>query len=178
MSNNTITWAAGNGAEIKITVGEYLDSAIAYASVAGKRELMSNPAMLKAPAKVGDKIIVASIGKVGLTQERLDQVRAMMAAVQAEIDARPEAQMRKLITQRERLAAAIGYILDAAHEAHVRFIERASANGFAKHPARDFASEEQAARAALSEFDAAHPDVVATVAANKAAATARFLAAD
>jgi len=176
--SKTITWTAGNGAEIEIVVGEYLDSATAAAYVAGRRELQSAPAMLKTPAKIGDNLIVANIGKVGLTQDRLDQVRAMMAAMQAEIDARPDVQMRKLVAQRKRLVAEISYTLDAAHEDHVRYIERASANGFARRSTRDFAAEVQSARAALAEFDAAHPDVVAKIAAEKADATARFLAAD
>lgn len=174
----TITWAAGNGAEIKIVVGKYLDSAIATAYVAGKREMQSTPAMLKAPVTVGDKTIVASIGKVGLTQERLDQVRSALATMQAEIDASPDVQMRKLIDERNLMAAEIGYILDAAHDDHMRYIESASANGFALRSGRDFSAEEQAARAKLAAFDSAHPGVVARITADKAAATARFLAAD
>ncbi len=176
--SNSIAWTASNGTEIKVEVGEYLDRAIATAYVAGKRELQSAPTMLKAPTKVGNKIIVANIGKVGLTQEQLDQVRTTMAEVQAGIDARPDVQMRRLIAERNRLAAEVRLILDAAHDEHVRYIERASANGFAKRSVRDFAAEEQAARAALAEFDAAHPDVVAEITTAQAEATARFLAVD
>jgi len=176
--SNTIAWTAGTGAEIKISVTEYVGRAITIASINGKREMSSHSSVLKAPVQAGDKIIVASIGKIGLTQQRLDHVRSMMAAVQTEIDARPEMQMRKLMDQREHLAAEIGYILDAAHEAHVQFIEQASANGFAMRPARDFAAEEQAARAALAEFDATNPGVATRITADKADATARFLAAD
>lgn len=176
--SNSIAWTASNGAEIKIEVGEYLDHAIATAYVAGKREMQSAPAMLKAPTKVGEKIIVATIGRVGLTQEQLDHVTTAMAAVQAEIDARPEVNIRKLIAERNRLSAEISYILDAAHDEHVRYIERASADGFAKRSGRDFMAEEQAARAALAQFDAAHPEVAAKIATDKAEAAAHFLAAD
>ena len=175
---NTITWTAGNGSKIAISIAESDGRAVASASVDGVRELERSPTMLKAPLQIGDAVVVATIGKIGLTQERLDAVMAMMSAAQADIDARPDVQMRKLIAQRRRLAEQIGDILDAAHEAHVRFIERASAHGFAHRDGRDFDAEEKAARAALAAFDTAHPDVVAAVAADKAAAAASFLAAD
>ncbi len=178
MPETIVTWTAGNGSAIKIEVAEYLDSAVAYASVNGKHEIGSKPIMLDAPVKLGGNVVVARIGNVGLTQERLDQVLAAMATAQDEIDARPDVQMRKLIAQRAALAEKIGYVMDAAHEAHMALIETTSAQGFAMSSPRDFATEEKAARARLAEFDAAHPEVVAKIEADRAEATARFLATD
>lgn len=176
--NKTVSWTAGNGAAIKIEAADYLDSAVAYASVNGKHEVGSKPIMLDAPLKFGDNVVVARIGNVGLTQERLDQVLAAMAAVQDEINARPEVKMRKLIAQRRALAEKIGYVMDAAHEAHVALIETTSAQGFAMRSPRDFAADEKAARARLAEFDSAHPEVIAKIEADRADAAARFLATD
>jgi hypothetical protein len=175
MKMNTITWTTGSGSVIEVSIAEYLDRAIVRARIDGKIDLASSPTALKSPVSVGGKTIVAAIGKIGLTRERLDQVRAMMAALQAEIDARPDVRMRRLIAKREHLVAEINYILDTAHEDHVRYIEGASANGIAKRGPRDFAAEEKAAREALAEFDRAHPDVVAKIASDRAEANARFL---
>lgn len=175
---NTITYQAGNGAQIKIEVREYLDEAIVHASIDGKMQTMSKPAMLTPPKKVGDVTVVAHIGNIGLTQERLDMVQQMIGALQAEINARPAVQLRKLTAQRNLLAENIGHIIDAAHEDHMRYIEQASEHGFAKRGARDYETEEQAARAALAEFDAAHPEVIAKIEADKAERIANFLAND
>lgn len=56
MPETIVTWTAGNGSAIKIEVAEYLDSAVAYASVNGKHEIGSKPIMLDAPVKLGSSL--------------------------------------------------------------------------------------------------------------------------
>lgn len=118
---------------------------------------------------------VASIGRVALKQDRVDQVRAIITQIQSEIDADPVAQMQKLIAERNKLSRNLSYILDAAHEDHVNRVEHMSAHGFAHASKRDFEAEEKSARAALAAFDAAHPDTVAKIKADAEAEIERFL---
>lgn len=177
-TDTTITWTAGNGAEIKIIIGDYLDRVVANLWVDDKRQGSYALHMLRAPVIKNGNVVVARIGNVGLTQAHLDRVRAISAVVQAEIDARPDVQMGKLIADRKRLASKIGFILAEEHEVYTRYIEEMSANGFSRRPDHDYTADEQAARAALADFDRAHPDVIVKIKSDRDAANDHFFAVD
>lgn len=182
MNSKRIEWVAGNGAAIGVEVYRALDEALVSATVNGRREAASQVTLLVPPISKDGQTLVARIGKVALTEERLAAIRAAQAALQAEIDTCPETVARKLARQlaRQRLALtdALAALRGEAHEAHVRRVERMAANGFTRDQGRDFAAEIDAAERELAAFDAAHLEVAASAAAEKAGAVARFLAAD
>jgi len=76
-----------------------------------------------------------------------------------------------LADERDTLSCKLAAIIDQAHEEHVRRIERASATGVIAKPSMDWDAEEAAARKALAEFDAAHPEIIAKIKADKKDAT-------
>jgi hypothetical protein len=106
---------------------------------------------------------------MAIEKDLFDQIKTGIAAKQAELDARPERVMAKLVEQRKRLAEDVGNIVEAAHEDHVRRVERMSATGVGGKPKRDYAAEEQAARKALAKFDAEHPHVLENIKSDKKA---------
>lgn len=178
MNSKRIEWVAGNGAAIGVEVYRALDEALVSATVNGRREAASQVTLLVPPISKDGQTLVARIGKVALTEERLAAIRAAQAALQAEIDTCPETVARKLARQRLALTDALAALRGEAHEAHVRRVERMAANGFTRDQGRDFAAEIDAAERELAAFDAAHLEVAASAAAEKAGAVARFLAAD
>jgi hypothetical protein len=88
---------------------------------------------------------------VGLYVAEVEQLRAAVA-----ID---PVMLRRC---RDSLTRDITYLLDAAHEDHVSSIERASSTGKYSKPV-DRKDEIAKARAALAEFDAKHPEIVAAI---------------
>ena len=87
-----------------------------------------------------------------------DEAAKLDAAARQEAEINPNI----LRSRRERLVDEINYLGDAAHEDHVASIERASATGVYRKPADNSAALEKA-RAALADFDAAHPEIVAAI---------------
>jgi hypothetical protein len=177
---STIEWQGRDGkTALKLVVREYCSQAIIESYMNGKYDFSGDLHFLndqekrRAPAGT-----VASIGHVALQQDRADQVAAMVAKLQAEIDARPEVILGKLISQRQALAAQIGYVLDARHEDHQRRVERMSATGVGRKAKRDYEAEEAEARTKLAEFDSAHPEIIEEINRRKQADIARFLAID
>ena len=119
--------------------------------------------------------ILAVVGKIAITNpETLDKVKAGIAVLQAEIDLRPTTIRRRLHEQRATLAENIGYIVSAWGEERERRIERASATGIMRAESRDYTAEHAVATAALAEFDAAHPEVLVAIEAERAENVARW----
>jgi len=104
--------------------------------------------------------VVATIGRVALTADRYETLTAEAAALKAEYRQSPEG----LRGQRRDLVAAIRGAGDEAWAAR----ERAFQADIGGIPSYD-TPKVRAARAALVAFDAAHPEVVAALAAAKAA---------
>lgn len=173
----TLTWTTSKGSSIEVTIREYAGRARAEARINGALEIETGlrPVSREVTASIG---VTACIGRVGLTAEREAAVRALMTRVQAEIDATPQARRAALSVERGQLADRIGYLVDAAHEDGVARVEQMSATGVAPKALRDWAAEEAVARAALAAFDAAHPEIVAALEAERAVRAAQFLAAD
>ena len=177
----TITWTTTSGHEININIMHATGDAMAVACVDGKRVAHGIPQrctaltvingrhqIVDAPRTINGQIIVASLGPIGLTQERYEQVMAMLSDAQLQIDRTPDGMMRKLLAARQTLASAVAYLLDAEHDEHQARIEQISADGYAPSPTRDYKADVLAARAELAAFDASHPDVLATLQAAKA----------
>jgi hypothetical protein len=93
---NEIRWIAGNGAEIvaKVIESNSIYCAVVEITINGQLDITSRniPSLMASPMGAA----IGRIGKVGLTQERWDALQAMLAAKQAEIDARPEVQAFRL----------------------------------------------------------------------------------
>ena len=172
----TTTWTTQSGHDVRIDVQDSIGTVVAAAYLDGKLVRRGLPQLLRAPQTISGQRIVATLGPLGLPQERYDAVVAMLGARQAEIDSTPDGMMRKLLAERETLARAVGYILDAEHDEHQERIEQMSATGCARAVTRDYKAEEAAARTALAAFDAAHPEVVVALQAAKAERIHRAMA--
>ncbi len=172
----TTTWTTQSGHDVRIDVQDSIGTVVAAAYLDGKLVRRGLPQLLGAPQTISGQIIVASVGPIGLTQERYDAVVTMLADRQAEIDSTPDGSMRKLLAERDLLTQAVGYILDAEHDEHQERIEQMAATGCARAVTRDYKADEAAARAALAVFDAAHPEVVVALQAAKAEQIQRAMA--
>lgn len=159
-----IEYKTSGGNDVSIRVKRDYDRVSVISYLDGKYQATAQLSPLL-PHEIG-KVpagVVATIGKVGLRQDKLDLINAAKKEVQAEIDADPEVKMRGSIKEREALARDIAYIVEAAHEDHVSRVERMSANGFAGKSKRDYAAYESVAREKLAKFDADNPDVIAKI---------------
>ena len=169
-----LTWKAANGMKISVSAEEYCGKARAIARINGKRELGE----ISPPRKGTPAQIVAMIGRVGLTADRLDALNAAVQALQADLDAAKGRPALALIQERAELVNRLNQIRSGAVAATRREIEEISRNGFAAHKARDTSAKEAEAVAKLAAFDTAHPEVSAHLKAERGAATAEFLAHD
>jgi len=172
-----LEWLAGDGkTKIAVRVERSLDSVKISAYVNGKYNASAaNLAVAKNNPIPG---VVAIIGNVGLKQDKVDKISDMVSTINSEIDADPEARLRKLVSDRNVLARNVGYIVEAAHEDHVSRVECMSANGFAGKAKRDYNVEEAAARAKLAAFDVMHPSVIEKIKKDQSADNERFLRYD
>jgi len=109
--------------------------------------------------------IVASIGRVALTKERYDALQAEVKRLAAEWAATPAG----LRSQRDSLEMGVRGALEDARLAREQAFEDDCAHGL---PGYD-TSAVLAARSALAEFDAAHPEIVKELKADEAAAVER-----
>ena len=166
-----VTWTASNGSAIEITAQVGFDGPMVVAKIDGK-ETGSTYSLdrLPAPVKAGANLVVASIGKVGLTEERYQAVREMFSAARREWANTPDG-------LRARREALLEKIADARHEmdsTHRRRVEQASATGVVPPQTLSRAEiRERNAVAALAEFDVQHPEIVASIEAERDAATER-----
>ena len=165
-----LAWTASNGSaiEIKAVIGMYGPMIVSTinGNVSGET---SNPEPLKTPVKSGDVVVVAAIGKVGLTAERFAAVQEMYEAIKAEFAKTPEG----LTQARQWLAEDLAAIREQVDLTSRRRIARASATGIASPASIKLAEQEQAAVDALAAFDAAHPEIIASIQAERAERTER-----
>jgi len=109
--------------------------------------------------------IVAAIGRVALSVERYKALLAEAARLEAEYAKSPAA----LKTKRERLCNALRGSLEDARDAREAAFEADCVHGL---PGYDTPAVSEAQQA-LAAFDAAHPEIVAAIEAEKEAAAAR-----
>lgn len=178
MKNQVISWQSQRGTALTVWICECNESPSLWITNDGKGIESGNAVKLPKPTQVGSMTAVAAIGNVALTQERYDVVQAAVAKLQAEIDARPEVKLNKLVAKREQLAREIGYLVDGQHEDSQRRIEYASEHGVYRSSKRDYESEVAAARAKLAEFDAASPQAKIEIEIRKERDLQSFLAND
>ena len=72
-----------------------------------------------------------------------------------------------LRSRRDSLSINLSSLLDAEHAAYTAKIEHISEHGFTPKSNRDFSAEIAAAKQALADFDAAHPEIIAAIVAEK-----------
>lgn len=178
MNKQILSWQSQAGTALSVWIGESQFSPCFWVKNDGKGIESGNLRMLPKPVQVGTILAVACIGNVAITEERFAILSAAWNQLQAAIDARPEMILIKLVAQRESLSRSIGYLLDAQHEDGYRRIEHASEHGFMPKARRDYDAEIAAARAALAQFDDAHPEALVEIGRRKARDIASFLAND
>lgn len=116
-------------------------------------------------------VVHGSIGSLGLTQDRLAEVKAWLTEVRIELDKAPEARFHRLVEQRESLAREHWNAIDAQYRADHDRIERAMRG---RDPGKsDLSARIESATAALKEFDAKYPEIIAEVIARRDAETMR-----
>lgn len=171
MIDSNLSWTAGNGMKIELFARKYCGRAIAAARINGKIE----SGELGRPNKAAPTQIVAMIGRVGLTLDRLEAVKAAVAELQAQIDAEAGRPDLALIQARELLTDRISGLHSAAADAVSRELEAISRDGYAgAHKAPDRSSEIAAAEQAVADFDSAHPEVATHLKTERARQAAAF----
>jgi len=169
----TMTWTAGNGKEITIEITSHLCRPMATSFIGGKRDFSGEPYLFPAPKTVGDKVIVGAIGAVGLTQDRYDELMRLMSEVKESLDSNPEVILHRLIERRYDLARDLTFAQDDAHDHETRRIEEIRASGRSSLGPVDL-SGVQTATKALADFDAAYPEIIVKITADRQAETERF----
>lgn len=166
-----------SGIQIEVEVKEYCGNAVAYGSIPAKgikRESLSRPDPLRksipqAPAATHQ----ARLGRnmIALTADQAEILAAAFAEFEA---ACPAIQAAALRSKRQDLALTVAGLLDEQHESGRLAMARAGAEGVYREP-RNLTPQIEAARTALAEFDATHPEVIAEEEAEKKAATERAM---
>ncbi len=172
-----IKWTAGNGSEIKIEVRESsCGEPVVDMWINGKTQgNCQGPVMLDTPVKSGDAVAVSRLGRsIGLTQERHDQVVAAIAACQANLDADSAVILARLIEERRGLVLRLDSVRSYAYEMQANRIERARVTGLDSR-VPDTAAEEAAAAESLAAFDAAHPEIIEHLKADRSERAARHM---
>jgi hypothetical protein len=161
-----ITWTSKDGAhQLAAWVQIGIGGVVWHASIDGKGEGGGcYGANTQIPAAHRAAGIVAAIGRVALTADRYAVLIAEASILQDQYRNRPES----LREQRQNLAADIRGALDDA--GHAR--ERAFNRDIGGIPGYEIPAV-VAARKALADFDAAHPEIAARIADDKAAAAER-----
>jgi hypothetical protein len=122
------------------------------------------------PTKDARNPVAATIGRVGLTPENLARVEAAIAEEEAILATTPE----YLDGRRQGLLRDLSDALHLVDAAGRHRIERAIATGVDGGPVADeYTARAESARAALATFDAAHRDVAARAAEQRAACAER-----
>lgn len=115
----------------------------------------------------------ADMGKVAALQARLGFTHQHLADAVREhdLDGKRAAYEARLDVQRERLVDAIANARERAERTFERM--HAAEDALAWHRKEQLEAEAETARAALRAFDAAHPEVIAAIEAERAAEQAR-----
>jgi hypothetical protein len=116
-----------------------------------------------------------SIGKagVGFTAEEAATIEQAQAAAEEAYEQQPERIAQRLRNRREQLALAVLGAEDEAAAAFNRAWDRGDEGG-AFRSRSEWEKTASERREALSAFDAEHPEVIATIRAEKDAAARRF----
>ncbi len=166
-ANTTLTWEARDGRSVEISVHGCGGQAYVVAKLDGEHFADGVPQLFDAP-KGPNGEGVAHLGQLGLTRDRYDAIMAMLADHQATLDADPFWQHEALCDQRQDLVSALDDAEGEQHDADSDRIEAMGRTGV--DPGRaDNSAKIAAAAAALKAFDAAHPDLLPRIKADRAA---------
>lgn len=131
---------------------------------------------LKAPKQGATHYLDAYKHSIGLDATNAQIVRDAIEDFRAAYQVSPAGQVELLRKQRRDLQDEIAGMWDAMDEAKEQAFAVDTGAGWDK--VKQYQGNAEAAKAALAEFDAAHPEIIAAITAEKDAATARFLAND
>jgi hypothetical protein len=170
------------GHTVEILVYGYAGKPIVESYVDGKQDHCQGapgpiPAGKEDVAKA--KGYTSTVGRVALTAEETEAVREALAAVAAEIEAETLAAdpLTHLKSRRRALAEDLaGLREEDRHRREAAWEREDEAGAFRTSP--KLAVQIAAAETALADFDAAHPEVLASIEAAEAAAVESFLARD
>lgn len=166
----TLTWTASNGSAIEIEARIGIGGAVLVARIDGKQVASHyGPTILKTPVAANGQSVVASIGKVGLTAERYALVREIYEPIKAQY----AKSLENLGEIRRDLVERLVNIRIEADDAANDRIERAIGTGIYSGGA-DYSTKERAAVDALAAFDAAHPEIIDAIRADRSAAAERY----
>ena len=160
-STGKLTWTSADGthqleAWVEIGIGGVVWCATLDGADEGK---LYTPTTHDIPAEARALGFTARIGRVGLTQERHEILRAEAARLAVEYSMRPAALREK----REDLCNEIRWATEDAREARDKAFEVDCINGLPGYNTPAV----QAARKALADFDAAHPEIVDAIEAER-----------
>jgi hypothetical protein len=174
-----LTKTTQSGKAVRVVHARYLDSALATVYLDGKKVAVSQrmydiSTMLRkgqtAPAGVTNVI-----GRVCFTAPEATTIRAALDAQQAEIDKEPRVAEQKLRDKRRSLLDAIRGWEDEAESATNRAWSRGEeAEAFCGAKVITARAEAKTARQALADFDAANPQVIATIERERSEDADRF----
>ena len=178
MSQVIFSKTASTGQQIEVRLKEYLPGVfIAQLFLDGQFVFgEAKPAPLKSPK--GD--ITHWMGRqgkaIGLTTAEAQIIQHAIDEADAAAKETPEGKERRLRRQRESLVTDYQGLMDEADAAFERGMESDGSSAWRAKMA--FSGRITDAQIALEKFDAAHPEVLAAIETEKAAAAARFLATD
>ncbi len=158
MEPTILTWKASNGQQVEV---RYVGGLYQVQSYLDGKLMGTGFTTFGRPKVIAGKSYVASIGKIALTREQHDSIRAAVKVIELST---PEGQMAALREERRRLVADIRAILHGTEVAR----ERAFSEDLGRIPDYD-SPEYRLAEARLAEFDAAHPEVLAAIKAEREA---------
>lgn len=178
MSQVIFTKTASTGQQIEVRLKEYLPGVfIAQLFLDGQFVFGEDkPTLLKQPK--GD--ITHWMGRqgkaIGLTTAEAQIIQSAIEQADAAAKETPEGTQRRLRQERESLVATYQGLMDEADAAFERGMESDGSSAWRAKMA--FSARITDAQLAVEKFDAAHPEMLDAINAEKAAATARFLATD
>ena len=113
-----------------------------------------------------------AVGQVVLTDAEAAQVQAALDRLSAEWRASEAGQRAALVAERQDLAREIRHLLDEGEDRAERYHATGSGDGHEHAIRAEYERKAEAARVKLAAFDAAHPEIIAALRAEREAAAA------
>lgn len=156
LPDKTTEWTSESGHNLKVTVShdDFDDEPRVNARIDGLRE----PGVLS----VFDKpkgFFVASIGRIGLTKERYDEIKASIDKAKENIKINPAYKVRQKIKERKKLIEEYNDKMNEKNDYENKRVSETSQFGYSKLPEKDFSQEINAIKTRINEFDKNNPDL-------------------
>lgn len=173
----SVEWKSKSGHKIKVCIYEQLSQAMVNISVNGSHARGSDIIKLNEPKTINGITIIGQIGPVGLEAARFNQIKSAISLMDEMISKKPKVILDRLIEERNDLSLNANFWINESISQEENFILDASKNGFHGGPASN-KSEIEKAKAELSSFDIAHPEVLKEIEARSNEAHERFMASN